>query len=286
MNLAGSLFYGASLNNSDLEGTNLSGAIFTSLPSANIPNAATFAGAHLKNVNLSNAKLSGASFANASFYGTIPASVRTPCALDANGFTKSCATAAGATLSEADFGGAYLYGVDFSSATIQGVNFGLAVLIGADFSGASLSYGGLGNESGFDSAFLQGVDLLDAKALTSITLRNAYLDFRTGGNSLYMLLDAKYFDYPNSPAKGTKTCVFAFYPAPTTVPTNNTTITCPDGIIGGLKGCGRTSALNRRWASNIAISQADPAASYLANATYTTYPTVPPPPICSPAVPW
>src|SRR5206468_1244381 len=137
-----------------------------------------------------------------------------------------------------------------------------AMVIGANFASASLNLGGLSAETGFDSAFLQGTVLATAKVITSITFRNAYLDFSTGGNAVTMLLDAKYFDYPNSPVKGIKTCVLAVYGGPTTVPTTNTTIICPDGNPAGVKGCGRTVPTNQRWNSTIDISQADPAASY------------------------
>jgi len=280
MNLSGTQFYGAFLNSADLEGSNLSSAHFTNKPGANIPNAAKLAGAHLKNVNLSSADLDGATFTDASFYGTLPA-LQGTCNVDSDGFTKSCATATGATLNGANFGSAYLYGVDFSHSHIEGVNFGNAVLVGANFSKATLTSGGQGSDTGFTSAFLQGANLADA-VLTGTSLQNAFLDFRLGGNSMYLNLAGTHTTFPNWKTPGQRACVFVYYTVPTAVPVANTTITCPDGGPAGIKGCGRTSKPNTRWASKTDISQTDPPASYSSDATYTNAA----PPICSGIAPW
>jgi len=280
MNLSGAQFYGAFLNGADLEGSNLSSAYFTNKPGANIPSAAKLAGAHLKNVNLSSANLDGATFTDASFYGTVPA-LQGTCNVDSDGFTESCATATGATLNGANFGSAYLYGVDFSHSHILGVNFGNAVLVGANFSKANLTSGGQGSDTGFTSAFLQGANLADA-VLTGTSLQNAFLDFRPGGNSMYLNLDGTHTTFPNWKTPGKRACVFVYYTVPSAVPVSNTTITCPDGGPGGIKGCGRTSKANTRWASKTDISQTDPPASYLNDATYTNAA----PAICSEIAPW
>lgn len=280
-NLSRARLYGAQFNNTNLDGSNLSGAFLTNNPAAGITEAASLAGAHLKNVNLSNAQLSGAVFTNANFYGTVPAGKNT-CQINEQGFTQSCASASGATMNNTQFGGAYLYGVDFTSTTVQGVQFGNAVLIGANFNGAKLSTDpSIGTESGFASAFLQGANLASA-TLSGTSLAGAFLDFRPGGNDLYLQLDGTHTVFPNSKTPGQRVCVFAYYSNPTTVLVKNTTLTCPDGSPAGVKGCGPTVAGNTRWASLTDISQTNPPASYLQDATYTKAA----PAICSPPDPW
>jgi uncharacterized protein YjbI with pentapeptide repeats len=279
--LSGARLYGAQFDNANLDGSNLSGAFLTNNPSAGIVKAASLTGAHLKNVNLSNAKLSGANFTNASFYGTVPAGQNT-CQVNQQGFTQSCATAAGATMNNTQFSGAYLYGVDFTSATVQGVQFGNSVLIGANFTRANLSPDpSIGTESGFTSAFLQGVNLASA-TLNGTSLSGAFLDFRPHGNDLYLKLDGTHTVFPLWKTQGQAVCIFAYYSNPTTVPIKNTTLTCPDGSSAGVKGCGPTVEGNTRWASSTLISQTNPPASYLQDATYTKAA----PAVCSPSDPW
>jgi uncharacterized protein YjbI with pentapeptide repeats len=279
VNLSGAKLYGASFSSADLEGSNLSGAFLTKDPAHDNSKAAALQGAHLKNVNLSRAQLSGANFTNSSFYGTVPAALST-CQIAENGFTKNCATAAGATLNGAQFSGAYLYGADFTNTTIVGVEFGNSVLTGANFAGASLSTGPLGAETGFASAFLQGANLATA-TLSGTSLQGAFVDFRPQGNDLYMQLDDTHTTFPNAITSG-QVCVFAYYSNPTTVPIKNTTITCPDGSPAGADGCGATAADNSRWASLSSISQGNPPASYLQDATYTKKAR----PACGPPLNW
>jgi uncharacterized protein YjbI with pentapeptide repeats len=280
VNFSSTKFYGARLNQANLDGSNLSGAFLTNNQQAGINEAANLSGAHLKNVNLSNAQLSGTTFTNASFYGSVPAGQGT-CGIDPQGFTQNCASAAGATLNNTLFGGAYLYGVDFTNTTIQGVQFGNAVLIGANFSGAKLSTDpSVGTESGFTNAFLQGANLATA-TLIGTSLQGAFVDFRDGGNDMYLQLDGTHTVFPGWQTPGQQACVFAFYSQPTTVPTNNTTLTCPDGSAAG-SGCGPTEASNLRWKSPIDIAEANPHASYLQDATYTQKAGTP---ICSPLNP-
>jgi uncharacterized protein YjbI with pentapeptide repeats len=271
VNLSTAKLYGAQLNQADLEGANLGGAFLTNNQGAGISQAASLVGAHLKNVNLAKAQLSGANFSNASFYGTNAAGTG-QCAVS-NGFTESCATAAGATMNNTQFGGAYLYGVDFTDTTVQGVQFNGAVLIGANFSGATISVDpSVGTNTGFSNAYLQGTSLAGATVSTT-SLFNAFLDFRVGGNSMFLLLNEKYSNFPNWPTPGQPICILVAYNSATTVPTTNTTLTCPDGSSAAGGGCGPANAgapLNPHWASTLQIDTADPPASYLANATYTS----------------
>ncbi|MEA3413411.1 MAG: pentapeptide repeat-containing protein [Pseudomonadota bacterium] len=253
-----SQLYGAKLNNANLEGANLSGAFLTNNTSEGINTAANLAGAYLKDVDFSKAQLSGANLTNASFYS--------------NDDCKPCATASGATLNNTQFGGAYLRNVVFSGQTmIQGVQFGNAVLIGADFTGATLSTDpGVGTESGFTAAFLQGAKLGKAH-MTGTSLQGAFVDFRDGGNAIYLDLDGNHTNFPGWKTPGQKVCVWAVY-GPTTVPTKNATLTCPDGSAAkdnSPPGCGATVADNTHWKSGIDIASANPPASYLRDATYT-----------------
>lgn len=278
VNLSGAKLYGASLDDVNLEGANLSNAFLTNNRDANVGTAANLSGSWLKNVNLSNAQLSGATMNNVNFYGSVSVGQGT-CAIDSQGFTQGCASAAGATMNNTQFPGAYLYGVDFTNATIQGVQFGGAVLIGANFAGAKLSTDpSVGTESGFTFAFLQGANLAPA-TLTGISLQGAFVDFNTNGNDMYLLLDATHTVFEGWQPSGEKVCVFAFYSKPTTAPENNTTLICPDGLAAGASGCGKTEAANLRWKSPADISQTNPPASYVEDATYTKKSATP---ICSP----
>ncbi len=258
--------YGAKLIDSNLQSANLSGAFLTNLPGKNI-SAATLTGAYLFNASFYQAQLSGADFTNASFYGGTPAG-QGQCAVDDQGWTQNCATAAYATMNNTQFGGAYLFGVDFTHATVQGVQFGNAVLIGANFTAANLSADPtIGTNSGFSGSFLQGANLASAN-LNFISLANAFMDFTAGGNIVDMLLDGSHTVFPkywNAP--GGSVCAEPYYSKPTTVPTQNGTVVCPDGN-SHAGGCGPTTSANLNWKSAIDISQARPPASYESDSTY------------------
>ncbi len=266
------------VNNFGFEQPAVGNGQFQYNPVFEIREAASLVGARLKNVNLSNAKLSGANFTNANFYGSVALGEKT-CDIDEKGFTKDCATASRATLNNTRFGGAYLYGVDFSNTTIQGVQFSNAVLVGTNFAGAKLSTDpNGGSESGFTGAFLQGANLATA-TLTGTSLLNAFVDFRSEGNDMYLRLDGTHTTFAGWKTPGQQVCVFTFYTGPTTVPTTNTPLTCPDGSQAGAQGCGPTTATNTRWRSLVEIDQTNPPASYLEDATYTKKAETP---ICSP----
>ena len=286
VNFSSAQLYGATLNWANLEGANLSGAFLTNNPCpppSNLPppcqhpdikEAASLGGAHLKNVNLSGALLSGAKLTNANFYGSVAVGQKT-CDIDAQGFTRACASASGATMNNTVFASAYLYGVDFTNATIQGVQFGNAVLIGANFEGAKVSTDPLvGTNSGFTSAFLQGANLAKAQ-LVGASFQGAFVDFTAGGNDMYLQLDANHTAFSGWKTPGA-VCVFVFYDQPTTVPTMNTTLTCPDGPPAGPLGCGPPGG--PRWKSPVDIAGANPRASYVNDATYTAKAA----PICGP----
>ena len=270
--------YGATLIEADLEGADLEGAFLSDCTAAScsppVANGASLNNAHLKNVNLAAADMSAADFSNASFYSSALVGAGKCTFSDGN-----CATAAGATMNNTQFGSAYLAGVDFTGAQVQGVQFGAAVLIGANFGGATLSVDpGVGTNSGFASAFLQGAQLGNA-ALNGTSLANAFLDFRAGGNDMFLHLSAGFAGFPNWHAPGQKICVFVTYGVPTTVPTGNSTLTCPNATPAGPNGCGPATGANSNWNSTFSIgANSTPPASYLEDATYTNAA----PPVCTP----
>jgi len=261
--------YGATLIEADLEGADLDGAFLSDCTTAKcspiVASGAFLNNAHLKNVNLAGADLSAAVFTNASFYSSALVGSG-KCAFSAG----TCASAAGATMNNTQFGFAYLAGVDFTNAQVQGVQFGSAVLIGANFGGAKLTVDpSVGTNSGFVSAFLQGAQLGNAQ-LEGTSLANAFLDFRSTGNDMFLHLPADFASFPNWHAPGQKICVFLIYAAPTTVPTGNTTITCPNATPAGPNGCGPAIGSNASWNSTLSIgANSTPPASYLLDATYT-----------------
>jgi uncharacterized protein YjbI with pentapeptide repeats len=263
--LSGSHLYGATLANANLEGANLSRAFLTNnLP--DFPAAANLAGAYLKNVNLANAQLSGADLSNASFYSSVAVGQAT-CATDVS--PRNCASVSRATLNNTRFAGAYLYGVDFTEATIQGVDFANAVVIGSNFAGANLLVDSrIGTDVGFTGAFLQGANLAPA-TLSGTSLQSAFVDFRREGNILHLLLDGHHTNFPGWKKPGQSVCVVVGYAAPTTVPTRNSTLTCPDGGPAAPSGCGPTEAGNTRWNNGVDIAQVSPPGSYFFDATYT-----------------
>jgi len=270
---------GASLNGANLTGASLYGALLSNqLPE--IVNAASLRQAHLKNVNLSFAELSGTDFSFANFYGTRPAN-NAGCATSGSageGFTVGCARAAGANVKATRFSNGYLYGVDFSNTTIQGADFSQAVLVGASFAGATIDADSTtGAPTTFDRAYLQGTNL-DQATLSSVNLSDAFLDFRSGGNLVSIDLDGTNHNQftcttstPCRPDTGQSVCIFVRYPV-TTVPVDNTTITCPDGRPAGAEGCGAASADNPRWNSRLTIDKppnpGPPPGWYSSHATY------------------
>lgn len=279
-NLSGTKLYGAQLNGANLDGSNLSGAFLTKPPGGGA--AANLGGAFLRNVNLSQAQLSGADFTNASFYGTIAVGTGT-CAVNANtGFTNNCATADHAVLNNTQFGGAYLFGVDFTSAQIQGVQFANTVLTGANFNKAKVSLDStIGTNSGFAAAFLEGTNLASTASLQGVSLANAFVDFSPTGNTMYLPLSGTHTNFPGYwGPPGEPVCAEMSYPGPSLVPTNNSTITCPDGHTyppspSNPGGCGPATSsapppLNQNWKSPVDITQF---ASYQFDATFTKAPT-------------
>jgi hypothetical protein len=208
-----------------------------------------------------------------------------------SGFTVFCASAFHATMTVTQFGDAYLYGVDFRDASIAGVNFTDAVLAGANFSGATI---GADPNSGavteFLRAYLQGTNL-DAATVSLADLTDAFVDFGSGGNLLSIELDgADHNQFACStpstctPASGEDVCVYVRFPK-TTVPSTNTTITCPDHLPAGPGGCGVADpgGGNTRWQSKLTIgappNPGPPPGWYTNPATYT--PKAPPGSVCN-----
>jgi uncharacterized protein YjbI with pentapeptide repeats len=283
VNLNGAKLYGAQLANANLDGANLRGVFLTKPPEGDFA-AANLQGAFLRNVNLSQARISGANFSNASFYGLTPAGLST-CPVDPNtGFTVGCATAAGATMDATNFTNAYLYGVDFTEATAQGAQFGNAYLSGANFTGATLSVSTSGADTAFSGAFLQGANLGSVTLLNGLSLANAYVDFRPNGNALTLPisgLHTTFAGYWNT--AGQPVCAQMIYSSPSILPTNNASITCPNGSqYPG--GCGPLApdGSNLNWESPVDISSL---ATYMYNATYTQAP-LSGDQICMPDVKW
>lgn len=281
VNLSGSKMYGAKLGNANLEGANMSLVALTRSPDQTL-SAADLGGAFLRNVNLSQSQLSGASFTDASFYSQTAVGTGL-CTVNSNGFTTTCATAAGSTMDATVFNNAYLFGVDFTNTTAQGVNFSNAFLTGANFSGATLTAGSAGTDTGFLGAFLQGTNMAGLTLKNDISLQDAFVDFTPGGNVLTLILNnhtgfAGYWNTPGDPV-----CAQMTYNSPTTVPTTNNLITCPDAN-QYTSGCGNASVdgSNHHWKSGSNITTQ---ASYANNATYTNAP-VSGNPICTADLKW
>ena len=178
--------------------------------------------------------------------------------------------------------------MDFGGATIVGANFSYAVLTGANFSGASLSTDpNNANVTSFYRAHLQGTNLGSASPLSEVDFSDAYLDFRGGGNLVYINLSgAVHNAFAGCPATGSTkpacsqdVCVLVRYPQ-STVPADNTTITCADGKAAGALACGPgdPSGGNTRWASSLSLQFGNPpipgppAGWYDSDATYTRKP--------------
>jgi uncharacterized protein YjbI with pentapeptide repeats len=274
---------GAQLNNANLTGTTLYNAFLSNNINGNITDAASLKQAHLKNVNLAFAQLSGVDFTLANFYGTTPANNSSggcgTTGSNHSGFTVNCASAHKATMTGTTLTSAYLYGVDFANAAIEGANFFQAVLTGANFAGASITTNvSSGAVTSFGRAFLQGTNLDQASTLNQADLTESFVDFRSGGNLVFINLngaDHNQFACGSStcaPPSGEDVCVWVRYPE-TTVPIGNRTITCPDGGPAGSSGCGAAAASNNRWASNLTIGMppdpGPPPGWYSDDATYT-----------------
>lgn len=283
--------YGALFTRANLENSRLQNALLTNNPDGTPPisNVSNFDYAHLKNVDLSNAKLDSASFVSANFYGSynvlnhgppagFPCVAKTPTNSCGNtrvtGFTCSCATARGANLTKANFTGAFLYGTDFggSDTTINGTVFSYAVLVAANFNGAKFSVDTVegGAPPAFQGAYLQGTDFTGA-ALKNTLLSGAYVDFRSGGNTMQFLLDGNHTVFKGWKAQSAKVCVRVDYAGVTKVPTNTPTMTCPDGFSypNPNGGCGRTAPpQSSRWRSLIDIANVNPPGFYVNKPTF------------------
>ena len=55
---------------------------------------------------------------------------------------------------------------------------------------------------------------------------------------MFLHLSADFAGFPNWHAPGQEICAFVIYAAPTTVPTGNSTLTCPNATPAGANGCG------------------------------------------------
>ena len=291
---------GASLNNANLSGASLFNAFLSNNVNGNVTQAAQLKQAHLRNVNLAFAQLSGVVFTLANFYssGGKPANPN-GCATtgggNMSGFTVLCSSAFHANMTGTQFGDAYLYGVDFRNASIAGVNFTDAVLAGANFAGATIEVDpSSGAVTEFLRAYLQGTNL-DAATVSLADLTDAFVDFGSGGNLLSIELDGADHNQfacstPStcSPASGEDVCVYVRFPK-TTVPTANTTITCPHSLPAGPDGCGAAdpSGGNTRWQSRLAIdappNPGPPPGWYTNPATYS--PKASPASVCNGAGP-
>jgi uncharacterized protein YjbI with pentapeptide repeats len=281
-NLSGAILYGASLNGANLDGANMGGALLTKPPGVTKITGANLQGAFLRNVNLSQGQLSGADFTSANFYGSTAPGVCTP--NPNTGFTDGCATAAGAKMDGTNFGDAYLFGVDFSNATAVGVGFGNSFLAGANFEGATLSADPTsGVNTGFAGAFLQGTNLQGAILQNGISLQDAFVDFRSTGNTIYLALSGyhtTFNGYWNTP--GESVCAEMVYKGPTTVPMTDSADTCPNHDEGAC-GPANPDGSNLLWKSKVDITQW---ASYESDSTYTPAPASGAPAKCSADVLW
>jgi uncharacterized protein YjbI with pentapeptide repeats len=289
VDMTGALLQGAFLNNANLSGATLYGAFLSNNTNDTITDAANVQQAHLKNVNLATAQLSGVDFSLSNFYGNSPANpggCRTTGGSDLSGFTKGCATASGSTMTGTKFINSYLYGLDLTDAKITGANFYQAILVGANFGGAKIkTFVGDASVTNFFRAYMQGTNLEGANSLTEANLSNAFYDFRSGGNILSIALSSSHNQFarcsgPPTVCKvpaGQDVCVFVRYPL-ATIPSSNTTITCPKGSPAGSNGCGTDiSPATSLWKSNLTIGTPPdgsgiPPGSYSNDATFEPQP--------------
>jgi uncharacterized protein YjbI with pentapeptide repeats len=292
--LSRAMLLGAHMDHVNFTGASLYHAFLSNDTPTGITNAASVRQSHLKNVNLSYAQLSGVAFNYSNFYGDdsnpndICKTVVPPnqCSKPSNGnnyegFTCRCSSAHGAVMTKTDFSGAYLYGVDFTEAQGQGVNFTEAVLTGANLKGAVISSDPRsGFKSTFFRSFLQGTDLKGTQLKDVPDLTDAFVDFSSSGNNLYIVLDGtnhNNFPCPDcSPLKGKDVCVLVNYPLPTQVPEGDVELKCPNGSIGD---CGVQSGSNEKWKSGITDLSKPPAgvphAWYENDSTYIPAPEDP-----------
>jgi uncharacterized protein YjbI with pentapeptide repeats len=267
VDMSAALLQDAQLNNANLSGATLYQAFLSNNTNDTVSDAAVVQQANLKNVNLAFAQLSGVDFSLSNFYGNNPANpggCATTGGNDLSGFTKGCATAHKAAMTGTKFINSYLYGVDFSDAKITGANFYQAILVGANFADAKIqTFTGDGSHTSFFRAYLQGTNLDRANTLTGANLSNAFLDFRVGGNDVAINLSGGGHNQfaacagPPTVCKvpsGQDVCVYVRYPL-ATVPSTNTTITCPKGPPpAGTDVCGTDiSPDTSLWKSNLTI---------------------------------
>lgn len=303
--LGGAYFNRASLQGADLSHATLSGAQFNNanlsgaslhhafLSNTGGGNAANLKSAHLKNANLAFADLTGADLSHANFYGDNAAGTGCKTTGDNHaGFTVQCASAHGAHLTATTLTDTYLYGVDFSSAIFQGTSLASTVLVGASFAGAILGTdSGVARNTSFGRAFVQGSDLRSAQLSchgeNCYDLTDAFVDFRAGGNAIYILLNGtNHNDFASCPQRldpstgrpacRQDVCVFVAYGQPTALPDDTTSFTCPDHSSQG--GCGAPSAdgRNPHWKSLLDIGRSGGAG--VPPAWYDQPPTYPPSP--------
>lgn len=265
VDLTNALMKGAQLNNANLSGASLYGAFLSNTDGSQ---AAKLIQAHLRNVNLAFSQLSGVDFTLANFYGNNPANplgCKTTGGDDLSGFTLACATAHKATMTGTKFINSYLYGVDFTNAPIAGANFYQAVLAGANFASAQIGVNPSDSSgTSFSRAYLQGTNLGDKNTtISGADFTNAFFDFHTGGNLLSITLGGANHNAfapcagPPTVCKvptGQDVCVFVRFPL-ATVPGDNTTITCPDGVEASrIGGCGTDfSPGSSHWQSKLTI---------------------------------
>jgi uncharacterized protein YjbI with pentapeptide repeats len=266
-NLSEASLEGAHLDHVNLSGASLYRAFLSNDTQGGVSNAATVRQSHLKNVNLSFAQLSGVDFTYSNFYGDDPTAndiCKTAVSVDRcnqsgadnyKGFACRCASAHGATMTRTNFSNAYLYGVDFTDAQGQGVIFSQAILTGANFNGSVIrSDPQSGSTSTFFRAFLQGTNLSGIELKDRPTLANAFLDFRPGGNNIFILLDGgNHNDFPCpgcTPPAREDVCVLVNYSSPSKVPDAGIDVTCPNGFVGNC-GTADPSGSNKNWESTI-----------------------------------
>ncbi len=223
-NLTRADFTGASLCNTNFNGSYLNGAVFhgavlSPLDPTPSSGPANFAYCYLFDADFSNAAAQGVTFAYAYLYG-------------------KAATVAGASLREADFANAFLPEIDFSGVAekdLVGVSFDGACLAGAGFQGTQL---GKLHTKGFSfvGAALQGADFAGSN-LDGANLTNAAVAAQAPPPQGGMLKITSHFalgtiSVPIEPITWTA--------ATTLAPTDGTTF-CPTGT-GPCQGAGLAPA--------------------------------------------
>jgi uncharacterized protein YjbI with pentapeptide repeats len=272
---SGATLSGAALDRANLQDVRMTGTDLSPCPPPANCTAATLTGAYLKNADLSGSKLESADFTNASLYSSLP--VGTDNCDTSKG---NCASARNATMTRTVFANAYLAGADFGGVKGFGVNFQGAVLTGANFGGSSFSIEPNAVASNFQNTFLQGASF-DGALLGNVSMAGAFVDFRPGGNILYIKLGPLHTRFPGWKTPGQPVCTRVTYGAWSTLPTRNPTLVCPDGQTHGARdcastgtqpcGCGAlaaTAPLNPFWNNGLDIALNDPPGSYQSEPTY------------------